>query len=116
MATDFVTDGCTHGRIKKPRAPGPGYFEGPPPPREKINCTHARTRTRTRTHKHNQCVGFYGRIRYFGYCIGKVNRSKFTLTSTFGEVCTALLLFLTLHVTGHQPSDSFPTWNGLRPT
>ena len=39
-----------HGRIKKPRAPGPGYFKAPP--REKKNCApakHARTHTHTQT-------------------------------------------------------------------
>src|SRR4029434_5867585 len=30
-----------------------------------------------------------------------------SVISTFVEVCTALLLFLTLHVTGQQPSDPF---------
>ena len=45
-----------HGRIKKPRAPGPGHVEGPPPtphpPREKMCApqnTHARTHTHTQT-------------------------------------------------------------------
>src|SRR4029434_3134004 len=36
-----------------------------------------------------------------------------SVTSTFGKVCTALLLFLT-SVTGQQPSDPFPNRNSLR--
>src|SRR4029434_11118101 len=62
LITTFLNiSAYTHGRIKKPRAPGPGHVEGPPPPRKKLLCA-GKTRTRTRTHKHNQCVGFYGRI------------------------------------------------------
>ena len=87
---------------------GLDMLKAPPSLREKKNCACA---CKTRTH--TQCVGFYGRIKYFGYCIGKVKMSKLP---TFGEVCTAPLLFLTLHVTGQQPSDSFPNWNWLRPT
>ena len=37
-----------HGRIKKPRAPGPGYFEGPPPRKKKL-CAR---KTRTHAHAH----------------------------------------------------------------
>src|SRR4029434_10289339 len=48
---------------------------------------------------YQQCVGFNGRIRYFGYCIGKINRSKFT----FGAL--PCYCFLTLHVRGQQTSE-----------
>ena len=40
----------THGRIKKPRAPGPGHVEGPPPPSAEKNVCARKTRTHAHAH------------------------------------------------------------------
>src|SRR4029434_7598948 len=70
-----------------------------PPSRKKLLCAR-KTRTHTQTPLgvyifYQQCVGFNGRIRYFGYCIGKVNRSKFTPPHPPSVHCPAIVSDIT---------------------
>src|SRR4029434_650338 len=60
----------SHGRIKKPQAPGPGHVEGPPPPPTEKNVCARKTRTHAHAHTNTTNVlDFTVELRrYFGYC------------------------------------------------